>query len=121
MQSLKSARFLLFLLWPLEISLASALQYPPTASNIQPSLGPTSGGTTSTVIGFDFLEGTTVCRYGDSPAHAVGANFISSTEILCTSPFWSMLPGQVDISISNDGGGEFDAAGIRFMYLAPRE
>ncbi len=69
-------------------------------------------------MGFDFIEGTTVCRYGDSPVRK--ATFASSTEILCISPSISVVNGPIDFAVSNDGGGEFDTSGIRFMYHVPR-
>jgi hypothetical protein len=105
-----------FLIAQFSYSFASQ-QYPPTTASVFPSFGPSSGGTVSKVLGFDFLEGTTVCRYGES---AMGkATFSSSTEILCTSPSVSVVNGPVDFAVSNDGGGEFDTSGIRFMYHKP--
>jgi hypothetical protein len=99
-------------------SLAQASQqYPPTTTGVFPSQGPSSGGTVSKVLGFDFLEGTTVCRYGESSVRK--ATFFSSTEILCISPSISVVNGPVDFAVSNDGGGEFDTSGIRFMYHIP--
>ena len=107
---------LTLLIAQLSYNLASQ-QYPPTTIGVFPSLGPSSGGTVSKVLGFDFLEGTTVCRYG--AASVSKATFSSSTEILCTSPMVSIVNGPVDFAVSNDGGGEFDTSGIRFMYHMP--
>lgn len=112
--------YALFFLWTLPVSM-STMQYPPTVSQILPSLGPSAGGTVSTITGYDFSELTTVCRYGGASAQIIKANFKSSTEILCVSPLFNAVQGPVDFAVSNDGGGEFDTGGIRFMYLAPCE
>ena len=110
------------------ISGLTATEFPPTVTELQPSFGPSAGGTMSTIVGFDFVEGTTICRYGESSSPSTQATFISSTGILCISPLLSSIVSpvlnsvqMVGFAVSNDGGGQFDTSGVRFMYLAPRK
>ena len=50
---------------------------------ITPSVGPTSGGTNTTVIGVGLVPGST-CRFGDLAA--LDAVWVSYTELVCVSP-----------------------------------
>lgn len=63
------------------------LSYPfspaPTVSTVDPSSGPSAGGTPVTVTGTNFVDGATVTFGGVSAANVV---WVSSTEITCETP-----------------------------------
>jgi hypothetical protein len=56
----------------------------PTVTAVSPDNGPTAGGTTVTVTGSGFVEGSTSVAFGTTPATAVTVT--SDTTLTATSP-----------------------------------
>lgn len=83
-------------------SLAGAFTYVPgpTLTGVSPTSGPTSGGTSVTMTGTNFLSGTIV-RFGGFDA--TGCSLSGTTSISCATP--SLLnPGAVNVDIVTNGG-----------------
>ena len=68
----------------------------PAVSSVNPSTGPTTGGTITTIKGSDFQSGATVA-FGGVPATSV--TFNSSTQLTATSPKGNA--GTVDVVVTN--------------------
>ena len=84
----------------------------PEVTSIHPSVGPSSGGTRLTISGVHFTHTAyLMCRIGHTE---VPASFVSSTELLCTTPILAI--GSVDVAVS-DNGLDF-SAGVAFTSIA---
>jgi hypothetical protein len=84
-------------------------------SYIEPSSGSSNGGTTLSIYGTGFLNKSSLsCRIGDT---IVGAVYMSTTTIYCTTPFFSTtVSKEVSVSISNNGQDWTDST-LTFQYL----
>lgn len=69
---------------------------PPTITSVTPNGGPTSGGTSVTIIGTNFFAGATV-RFGGAASPSV--NVVSSTKIIASAP--AHAAGTVDVVVIN--------------------
>ncbi len=84
----------------------------PTVSTINPSSGPTTGGTTVTIFGTGFVAGSSV-DFGATPATSV--NVASPTTITAVSPAGD---GAVDVTVANIFGTSAKFVGDHFTYVA---
>jgi hypothetical protein len=86
----------------------------PTVAGINPSAGPTSGGTAVTIAGTGFTT-SSVINFGGSASS--GVTVTSSTSITATAPAGSS--GTVDVTVSTGGGTSATGAADHFTYTAP--
>ncbi len=84
---------------------------PPAVTGITPNTGPTTGGTSVTITGTDFL-GTTGVNFGTSPATNV--TVVSPTEITATSPAHAV--GPVDVTVTTAHGTSPTSPADVFTY-----
>ena len=87
---------------------------PPTVVNVSPNQGPTSGGTTVTVTGTGFVNGSTTVKFGGNPATSV--NVTSATSLTAVSPAGAV--GTVDVKVTTAFGTSATTATDRFTYGA---
>jgi len=91
-------------------------------SSINPSFGPSEGGTAITVTGSNFELGKALsCRFGNSGDHAVKVNavFVSESQVTCISPpALSADVTTVSIFVSN-GGLDYGSSSAVFEYMEP--
>ena len=80
-------------------------------SSVEPRLGPIGGGTRVTIKGKGFRTDSE-CHFGE--AQVVAAEFISSTEIVCTAPAKSEA-GSVILKIGS-GGVDFGSSEVVFRF-----
>jgi hypothetical protein len=86
---------------------------PPTVTGVNPTSGPTAGGTNVTISGAN-LTGATSVNFGASAA--TNLTVVSSTQITATSPPGS---GTVDVIVTNAGGSSATSPVDQFTYTAP--
>jgi hypothetical protein len=86
----------------------------PRLTGISTTRGPTSGGTSITIIGTGFTGVTTV-SFGSTAAGSFAVN--SGTSITATSP--AVLAGTVDVTVTNAGGTSATSAADQFTFIAP--
>ncbi|HEY3815050.1 MAG TPA: IPT/TIG domain-containing protein [Caulobacteraceae bacterium] len=90
---------------------------PPTITAISPSSGQSTGGTTVTITGTDFvLGGTTVQFGGASGKPGTSVVVISTTSLTVTSPSGS---GTVDVQVATAAGASAIVAADKFTYASP--
>ena len=84
-----------------------------------PTNGPTTGGTKVVIHGANFVNATSlVCCFTSCSEVQVPAVFISSTQVSCHTPGWSMMT--VSVLVSNNGvDNPTSAATTKFSFLAP--
>jgi plastocyanin len=92
---------------------AAVIAQPPQVSSVNPTSGPTTGGTTVTISGINFSAGATV-RFGGTLA--TNAVVSSSTTITATTP--AHAAGAVDVVVTNPDGQAGTLAGA-FTYNVP--
>ena len=86
----------------------------PVISNINPTSGPSAGGTLVTINGSNFQIGATV-QFGANGATAV--NFVNSNQLTALAPAaGSAVP--VDVRVTNPDGQFISSAGA-YTYVAP--
>jgi C1A family cysteine protease len=85
---------------------------PPTVSLVSPTSGPTSGGTSVTIVGYGFT-GATQVYFGGIPATSYIIN--NSTSITATSPAGSV--GTVDVTVTTPGGISVMVTTDQFTYI----
>ncbi|MBN1417467.1 MAG: IPT/TIG domain-containing protein, partial [Planctomycetes bacterium] len=93
-------------------TLAGGFTYdpPPTVATVDPSEGPTSGGTSVTIGGTDFRAGAAAIFGG---VEATSVVVVSSTQITCSTP--PRAAGIVDVVVRNaDGQTGTKASGFRY-------
>jgi hypothetical protein len=98
-------------------TLSNAYTYvaPPTATGINPSTGPIGGGNVATIIGTNFVSGTTVSFGGTA---ATGVTVAGSTSITATVP--AHAAGAVDVVVANpDGQSSKLANGYTYSAAEP--
>ena len=88
---------------------------PPTVTAVNPSSGPTAGGTAITITGTSFDTGPATVSVGGSPA--TGVSVVSATQINATTPAHSA--GLADVVVTIGGQSSATNAGDQFTYLAP--
>ncbi|MCI0342429.1 MAG: IPT/TIG domain-containing protein [Planctomycetales bacterium] len=86
---------------------------PPTVTNVSPSFGPTSGGTTVTITGSAFQSGATVTIGGTA---ATSVLFVSATQLTAVTPGGSA--GTLTVTVTNPDG-QSGALGSGFTYGTP--
>ncbi|UDF32539.1 UNVERIFIED_ORG: IPT/TIG domain-containing protein (plasmid) [Roseateles sp. XES5] len=79
---------------------------------VAPNAGPTSGGTSVTITGTDFL-GATAVSFGGTPAASFTVN--SDTQIFATAPAGAV--GVVNITVTTPGGTSTASAADQFTYV----
>jgi hypothetical protein len=84
----------------------------PTVSVVAPSVGATSGGTTVTITGTNFVTGATAVAFGANAATSVTVN--SASSITATAPPGSA--GTVDITVTTPGGTSATGVADDFTY-----
>lgn len=87
----------------------------PAVDAVEPSAGPTTGGTQVTITGSD-LVGTSAVRFGALPA----ASFVveSGKRIRAVTP--PAPAGTVDVTVVTPGGTSAAGVGSRFTYAVPQ-
>ena len=86
----------------------------PTVTSISPTSGPTTGGTSVTITGTNFVSGATV-MFGTVTATAVTVS--SATSITATSPAESA--GTVNVTVTTAGGTSATSSADQFTYVVP--
>jgi alpha-tubulin suppressor-like RCC1 family protein len=86
---------------------------PPTVTNVNPSHGSPSGGTTVTIDGTDFT-GASAVKFGSTNVTSFTVN--SATSITAVSPAGT---GVVDVTVTNTWGTSATSAADRFSYEPP--
>ena len=88
----------------------------PTVTLINPTSGPTAGGTSVTITGTNFTgaSGATAVKFGSTNAASYTVN--SATQITASSPPGSA--GIVDITVTTAGGTSATSASDQFTYVA---
>ena len=84
----------------------------PAVTGISPSIGPSGGGTTVTITGYNFGSATAV-KFGSVPATSYTVN--TNTIITATSPTGT---GTVDVTVSTSYGTTAAVAADQFTYTA---
>src|SRR5215472_16439820 len=82
----------------------------PTVTNVNPNIGPTSGGTSVTITGTNF-SGVTAVRFGNNAAGSFTVD--SATQITATSPTGV---GTVNVTVTTESGTSAISSGDRFTY-----
>jgi len=88
---------------------------PPTIAAISPNAGPVSGGTFVTIKGINFISDANV-SFGSMIVSVVT---VSSTEIVCKTPFYN-TEGFVDVKITNPDGQSDVCTGC-YQYISPKK
>src|SRR5207249_5111901 len=86
----------------------------PTVTSINPTSGPTGGGTSVTITGTGFVTGSTV-SFGAIAAPGVVVN--SSTQITVPSPA-TLTPATVDVTVTNSAGTPATSGAEQLTYQA---
>jgi dynein heavy chain, axonemal len=97
----------------------SGIVGPPYAvQRLEPDEGPMTGRSKLVIHGLDFVKGKIIVKFTDgrNEEFSEKADFVSSTEIHCTSPDWGKYsPGEVDVRVSIGGEG-FTVNKIKWTY-----
>jgi hypothetical protein len=91
-----------------------AVEAPPSVTGLNPNSGPTAGGTSVTITGYDFYDVSGV-SFGTNPAQSF--TVVSPTEIIAVSPPGN--PGPVDVTITTAYGTSITSPLDVFTYFAP--
>lgn len=84
---------------------------PPTLSSVSPNVGSMQGGQQTTLIGTNFVTGTTV-KIGNKPASVL--TLVSATTMIVQVP--ASVPGPADVVVTNTNGDALIQGG--YTYLA---
>ena len=87
---------------------------PPTVTALAPNAGPTGGGTSVTVTGTGFVNGSTTVKFGANS----GTNVVVSTPTSLTVTSPAGAAGQVDVTVTTAFGTSAATAADRFTYGA---
>jgi len=93
---------------------AAASPSAPSVSGLNPTQGPTSGGTSVTISGSGFT-GATAVAFGSSAAKSFAVN--SDSQITAVSP--AGAAGTVDVTVTTPAGGSAAVSADRFTYTVP--
>ncbi len=85
----------------------------PTVDRVEPSSGPTSGGTVITLTGINYAPGATVSVGGTA---ATAVSVVNSTTITATTP--AHAAGAVNVTVTNPNGQSGTIA-AGFIYVGP--
>ncbi len=98
------------------VTAPSAYTYtaPPSVSAVVPNIGPTTGGTSATITGTDFMAVTAVA-FGTAAATTFTVN--NATQISATSP--AETAGPVDVTVTTGGGTSATSSADKFTFEAP--
>jgi hypothetical protein len=96
---------------PIVTASCTAAATAPTVTSISPTSGPTTGGTSVTIIGTGFT-GVTSVKFG---SNAASYTFISGSSITGTSPAGS---GTADVTVTTSGATSATGAADEFTYTA---
>jgi len=94
-----------------EVSYMPPVAVVPTLTSISPASGPSTGGTTITLAGTNFVSGATVLVNG---IPATGVTFVSATQVRATTPAGSA--GARTVQVTNPSGQSASLAGA-FTYV----
>lgn len=97
----------------LPLTLEDGYTYLPVLTSIDPTKGPMSGRTTTTIIGEGFADAPTVL-FGATPA--VSVTFVSAEELTAVSPA-AGEPGIVEVTVANPDGTAPEEP-LQFEYLS---
>ena len=97
----------------IKLKVNPAANQAPVINSLSPTSGPTTGGTTISVVGGNFQSGATV-RFGG--VAATGVNVTSSSNLIAVSP--AHVAGPVDVVVTNTDGQIATLTGA-FTYTAP--
>jgi len=86
---------------------------PPSVSSVSPKAGPTTGGTTVTINGANFLSGASV-KFGTTASASV--TFVSATQLKALAP--AHAAGTVDVTVITPGGPSLASAADHYTYDA---
>ncbi|MBS0582315.1 MAG: IPT/TIG domain-containing protein, partial [Proteobacteria bacterium] len=89
----------------------------PTAGAINPTSGPTAGGTSVTVTGTDFVAGTTTVTIGGTTIPSGSVTVNSSTSLTLTTP--AHASGNVAVTVTTSGGTSAPVPGGYTYAAAP--
>jgi len=84
-----------------------------TVSSVNPTSGPSSGGTPVTITGTNFVSGTTNVSFGF--AAATNVKWVNSTTITATTP--PHVAATTDVTVTN--GGNTGTLPTAFTFIAP--
>lgn len=87
---------------------------PPTVTHVTPSSGPSSGQTSVTVTGTDFINGNTTVKFGNSVAADVIV--LSPSTLIVTAPPGT---GTVDIRVTTPSGTSAIVSEDQYTYISP--
>jgi len=97
---------------PVSVTVGGTPPSPPTVTGLNPTSGPTSGGTSVAIAGTN-LTGATAVKFGT--AAAAGFTVNSATSISATSPAGSST---VDVTVTTSGGTSATSGADQFTYNA---
>ncbi len=92
---------------------ASVLPPAPAVTQVNPSSGPTAGGTSVTITGTNFT-GATGVAFGSTAATSVAVN--SATQITATAP--AGTAGTVDVTVTTPSGTSPTGAADQYTYVS---
>jgi IPT/TIG domain/Fibronectin type III domain len=87
----------------------------PTVVGVSPAQGPTSGGTTITVTGTEFIDGGTTVEVGGQPCTNV--TVLSATSLTCVTP--AHAPGPVNVTVTTGGGTSAPFGSFEYVASPP--
>jgi len=97
-----------------DFAVTATFETAPTVTAVSPNQGPTTGGTSVTITGTNFI-GTTAVKFGANNATSFTIN--SATQITATSPAGTV--GTVDIRVTTPAGTSAISANDQFTYTSP--
>ena len=97
-----------------DFAVTATFETAPTVTNVSPNQGPTTGGTTVTITGTNFIGATSV-KFGVTSATTFTVN--NATSITATSPAGSV--GTVHIIVTTPAGTSSTTVNDQFTYFAP--
>jgi subtilase family serine protease len=103
---------------PVAARLLAVLTSPPTCpvvTGVRPTKGPTAGGNSITVTGYNF-SGATSVRFGGTPAPF---SVTSGTSLVAQVPAGPASGATVDIAVFNSEGSSPSVAGDHYTYALP--
>lgn len=98
------------------LSNAYTFEGPPTITQVSPASGSTSGGSTVTLTGTNFVNGATTVTFGGVPATNI--NVINSTQLTANTPA-SATAGSVTVAVTTSGGTASSANAYTYNSSAP--
>ncbi len=88
---------------------------PPTITAMAPESAPTTGGSTITITGTNFVSGGTTVTFGSVPATSV--TFVSSTQITAVTPAYP--PGEIQVTATTSQGTSGTGLASTFLFVSP--